>query len=65
MNEEPEYKSTQRRNDLYRLIIALCMIVVSALLVSSGKLDVVVLITVFSGVSVYYLGKSSDKGSII
>jgi len=57
----PNFKS----DDLYRLIICLAIILVSSILVGYGKLDINVFIVVITGISSYYLGKSSNKGSII
>lgn len=55
----------EEKKDLQRAIICLVLIVVSAFLVYVGKADIGVFVLVFTGVTAYYLGKSSDKGSLI
>lgn len=57
---QPENKS-----DLYRLIICLVITIVASILVGLGKLDINVFIVVITGISSYYLGKSSNSGSIL
>jgi uncharacterized membrane protein len=55
----------QNRQDLYRALVALVIIVACAILVSGGKMDIAVFAVIIAGVSGYYFGKASDKGSII
>lgn len=64
MSGLPQF-STQDRQDLIRACICLFVIIVSSILVGFGKLDASVFIVVITGVSGYYLGKSSNSGSIL
>lgn len=52
-------------NDLYRLIICLTIIIIASILVGLGKLDINVFIVVITGISSFYLGKASNKGSLL
>lgn len=51
--------------DLIKATICLVVIITAAILVGFGKLDINVFIVIISSVTSYYLGKTSDKGSII
>jgi len=53
------------RNDLYRAILCFIIIVTMSILVGFGKIDVSVFLVIITGITSYYLGKSSDKGSLI
>lgn len=53
------------RNDLYRAILCFLIIIVMSILVGYGKLDVSVFLVIITGITSYYLGKTSDKGGLI
>ena len=52
-------------SDIIRAIICFLIIIVVSLLVGLGKLDINVFLVIITGISSYYLGKSSDKGGLI
>lgn len=58
------YLTTQDRQDIIRAIICLVVIIVCAILVNGGKVDVSVFLIILTGVTSYYLGKSSSQGSL-
>lgn len=43
----------------------MAVIIIAAILVGLGKVDISVFILIITGVTTYYLGKSSSKGGII
>jgi hypothetical protein len=55
----------ENRSDLYKAVIALVVIIVCAILVYGDKLNIAVFAVIISGVTGYYFGKSSDKGSLL
>lgn len=55
----------QFSKDLIKAVICLTVIIVCSILVGFGKLDINVFIIIISSVTSYYLGKSSNKGSVI
>lgn len=63
--ENMSLNTPEGRQDLYKAIIALVIIITCAVLVSGGKLDIGAFAVVLSGVSGYYFGKASSQGSIL
>lgn len=61
----PPFDYNVLSKDVQKAIITLVIIIVCALFVSNGKLDISVFMVVITGVSGYYLGKSSNQGSLL
>ena len=57
--------SSQDKQDIIRAIIVIVIVIASSILVGFGKIDTNVLVVVFTGITSYYLGKTSSTGGLL